>query len=302
MNTHAALFFIVFASFAHAGPRFSTSYNITTDTADAGGKRATSASYTNAGSLGGGVGISTVTVPAETMKHGYLGQITEVTALQLAASPTTINETGTRQLSAAQLLDDATTINLLATSVNWSIVSGPLTSISTGGLATAATVYQNTAATAQGSYAGSTGTLNLTVLDTIADNFGTYAGDALSDDWQVQFFGQPPNANAGPLIDPDFDGHNNLFEFTAGIDPTDALSRFSHRIEEVPGQPLQKRIIFSPRFASRIYTVKASTTLLPGSFAPLGSTSTSDNAQERTITDLSATGTARFYHVEITKP
>ena len=46
------------------------------------------------------------------------------------------------------------------------------------------------------------------MLDTIADNFGTYAGDGLGDDWQVQYFGLS-NPNAAPLLDPDFDGHNN---------------------------------------------------------------------------------------------
>ena len=36
----------------HAGPRTSANYTILTDTIDAGGKRAVSASYTNDGSLG----------------------------------------------------------------------------------------------------------------------------------------------------------------------------------------------------------------------------------------------------------
>ena len=113
-----------------------------------------------------------------------------------------------------------------AASITWSIVSGPLTGINSNGLATAATVYQNTSATAQGVYAGDTGALNLTVLDTIPDNFGSYAGDGIGDDWQFQYFGLS-NPNAAPLLDPDHDGHNNLFEFTAGIIPTDAASKFN---------------------------------------------------------------------------
>ena len=139
--------------FALAGPRASTNYTVSTDTTDAGGKRATSAAYTNDGSAGGIVGISTVASPAETAKHGYIGQLTEVTALQLAASPLTINETGTRQLSADQVLDDLTTNAVPAASITWSVQSGPITGISASGLATAGTVYQDTAATAQGVYA-----------------------------------------------------------------------------------------------------------------------------------------------------
>ena len=140
------------------------------------------------------------------------------------------------------------------------------------------------------------------MLDTIADNFGAYAGDGLGDDWQVQYFGQPPNALAAPLIDPDFDGQNNHFEFTAGVVPTDAASKFSHRIEEVPGQPLQKRIIFSPRFVSRTYSILKSTTLATGSWSTLTGTTTSDNGSERTITDLNASGALKFYQVQIVKP
>jgi hypothetical protein len=37
-------------------------------------------------------------------------------------------------------------------------------------------VYQDTAAIARGQWAGLTGDLALTVLDTIPDNFGSYAG------------------------------------------------------------------------------------------------------------------------------
>ena len=107
MKLHPALFLALLAGAAHAGPRTSASYTIATDTADAGGRRATSASYTNDGSAGGVVGISTVAAPAETARHGYIGQLYEVTGLVLSATPTTVNEGSTLPLSAAQLLDDA---------------------------------------------------------------------------------------------------------------------------------------------------------------------------------------------------
>ena len=114
----------------HAGPRSSTSYTVPTDSVDAAGSHATSGSYSSDGSLGGITGIATVAAPAETARSGYIGQLYQVTALQLAAAPTTINESGTRQLGAAQVLDDGSTLTLAAASVTWSVQSGPLTGIS----------------------------------------------------------------------------------------------------------------------------------------------------------------------------
>ncbi len=302
MTTRATLFLLLLAAAAPASPRTSASYTIVTDTADVGGRRATRASYTNDGSAGGVVGISTVAAPAETAKHGYIGQLYDVTGLVLSATPTTVNEGGTLPLNAEQLLDDATTLAVPAGSVTWSVAAGPLTGINASGVATAGLVYQNTAATAQGIFSGNTSTLALTVLNVNLDNFGAYAGDTLDDAWQVQYFGQPPNANAAPLVDFDRDGQSNAFEYTAGLIPTDANSVFRLRLERVPGQPGQKRVIFSPRLTDRTYTVKSKPSLLTGSFTPLGSSTFTDNAQERTVTDLSATGATKFYQVEIVKP
>ena len=52
-----ALLILLSAAAAYAGPRASTNYSIATDTLDAGGRRTTSASYTNDGSAGGIIGI-----------------------------------------------------------------------------------------------------------------------------------------------------------------------------------------------------------------------------------------------------
>ena len=301
MKTLIIIPLLLTAAVAHAGPRTSTSYSILTDTTDSGGRRTTSAAYTHDGSLGGVSGISTVTVPAETVKSGYIGQLYEVTALQLAATPATINEAATRQLSARQLLDDDSNLAVPAPSVAWSIASGPLSSISNAGLATAATVYQNTAASAQGAFAGLTGQLTLTVLNILPDNFGSYSGDGLDDSWQIQYFGLD-NPLAAPLIDPDGDGQDNRFEFTAGLVPTDPLSRFLLEIKSVPGQPGQKNLVFSPRFQDRSYVVKSSTDLTAGSWGPTSVSAPSDNGTERTLTDTAATEPRKFYRVDITKP
>lgn len=287
---------LALAASAHAGPRTSTDYNVPADTADAGGQPISSATYTNDGSLGGISGISMVASLAQTAKTGYLGQLTEVTALQLAATPTTVNETATRQLSAAQLLDDGSLIALAASDVTWSVASGPLTGIDANGLATTATVYLDTAASAQGDYAGASGSLALAVLDSIADNFGSYAGDGLGDDWQVQYFGAD-NASAAPELDPDGDGQTNSFEFTAGLDPTDSSSLFTVQIAgSSEGSP---QVSFDPVVADRTYTVKYKDSLDAATWETLQNTA-SDNGTERTVTDTTdPLPAARFYIVEI---
>ena len=285
---------------ANAAPRTSANYTITAETADAGGRRATSANYSNAGSASLIAGVSVVAAPAETAKSGYIGQLFDVAGLIVNSAAPSVNEGATLQLAAWQLLDDATFLATAASAVTWGIVSGPLTDISASGLATAGLVFENTSATVQGAFGGLTGSLNFTVLDSIPDNFGAYAGDGIGDDWQVQFFGQN-NPLAAPARDPDGDGVNNLFEFTAGLAPNDPASTFHMSIAPVAGQPSRKNIVFSPRLAGRTYLVQSRLTLA-APWQPLGSSTQTDSGTERTVTDLDAAGGKKFYRVEISRP
>ena len=291
--------FATFAATLHAAPRGSSNYDIATDTADAGGNRSVSADYTHDGSIGGIAGVSTVASPAEMAKAGYIGQLYEVTGLQLAAAPTNVNEGAITQLSAAQLLDDDTTLAVVSATVNWSVASGPLASIDSNGEGTTGIVYENTPATAQGHSGGLTNQIILLVLDTNSDNYGSYAGDGIDDDWQYLYFGMD-NPDAGPLLDPDHDLQNNTFEFVAGLIPTDYASRSLLTIE--PAGTDQQDIIFSPRYSDRTYTVFYTTNLVTGSWSPLTSYNISDAPTERTVTDLLATDETRFYNVNVTKP
>lgn len=301
----ASLIFIcAICGSAFAAPRSSANYSIPIESLDPAGARTQSANYKIDASAGGIAGISTVASPSETLKHGYAGQLYDIVALSVTAPPSeNLNEASSRQLQAAPKADDGTTLAPFNPStVAWSIVSGPVASISSGGLASAATVYQNTPAAIGGSAQGLSGQFNLTVLNVGFDDYQAYAGDGIDDDWQVQYFGLPPNLNAGPNADPDGDGQNNRFEFTAGLIPTNANSFFRLRIESVAGQPAQKRLIFSPRFVDRTYTPQFRTDLLPGSWNPLAGTTQNDIAQERTLTDLNGIGAAKFYRVQISKP
>lgn len=305
MNTSITLVAIAFSVVVLtrdlcASPRTSANYSIVADTVDTGGRRTSSATYANDGSVGAVVGISTVPSPPGSAKAGYIGQLYEIAGFALSNSQSSVPEGFTLQLAAGHLLDDGTLLPMAPTLVSWSVVSGPIVSISAGGLATAGIVYQDTSATVQGSFGAATASLNLTVLDVNPDNFGTYAGDGVWDDWQVLYFGLPPNAAAGPLLDPDGDGQNNRFEWIAGLVPTDAISKFKLNIV---GSAQGAHLIFSPTVAGRTYTVKYGfdfldvpnwLTLMGGTIANVGN--------QRTVTDTSAQASPKkYYRIEISK-
>ena len=271
----------------------SANYTLDPDTFDAGGLRGTSASYTaNFSAASGGYGASAAYI----LRTGFAGRLSDPAingGLQITASPPTVNEGATRQLGAAVLYDDLTTTPLAAGSVAWSVQSGPVSGVSAGGLVTAAVVYQNTPAVVRGAYQSLTGTLTLTVLNTLPDNFGSYAGDSIPDDWQVLFFGIG-NPVAGPLVDADSDGYNNLFEYNACLIPTDPLSVFSLRVTNAPGSG--HAVTFSPRVSGCIYTLMGSSNLTQ--WAAVSGTIT-DVGAVRTILDPSGAGPRRFYYIVV---
>ncbi len=140
-------------------------------------------------------------------------------------------------------------------------------------------------------------------------NEGTFdialSGTALTaqEAWRLQYFGTTSNTgNAADAADPDGDGQTNLFEYVAGLAPTDATSRFTLTIAAVPGQPTQKALSFTPVVAGRTYTITSKSTLTAPTWSAITASAPSDNGTTRTITDLSATPAPKFYHVEITKP
>jgi hypothetical protein len=289
-----------------AGTRSSANYSISADSVDAAGARAQSASYSLNGSAAGEEGSGAVAVAASTNyanKAGYVGELYDIVALSITAPPSSnLNENTSRQLVAAPQADDLTTLAALnPNTVSWSIVSGPISSISSPGLATAATVYQDTAATVGGSANSLSGQLVLTILNVNIDDYGSYAGDGIDDAWQVQYFGQPPNPLAGPNADADGTGQNNLFKYVAGLNPLDG-SRFTLSIQRASGQPSQKQLVFQALVSGRTYTPNFRLSLTSGGWGGLTGTSQSDNGNQRTVTDLNASGNGKFYQIQITKP
>lgn len=304
MNTHSPtamklLILLLAPAAALAGPRASTNYALVTDTLDSAGGRAASASYQIDTSLGAG-SLATATATSTTLKGGYTGQLFEITALTLDSEYAAVEEGGSFQLTATLAYDDDTFAFPTPEEIDWSVESGPLIDISAGGLATAAAVYQDTDATAAGTYAGLYATFPVSVLDFLTDNFGSYADDGLEDTWQVAYFGEG-NPDAAPTLDPDGDGQTNWFEYVAGLIPTDPASRFMLRIEPVPSQPTHRNLVLHPVLEGRTYSVIFRDSLTPGDWTPLPAPILADHAQTRTITDTNAITPTRFYRVEISR-
>jgi hypothetical protein len=266
---------------------------------DSGGGRVTNGTVTIDTCVGGVVGWCTNATGGQVAKVGYAGQLYDLVALQVSATPTTVQETATRQLVALGQFDDDT-VGDLSDVASWRVVTGALISVGADGLATAATVYQNTTGTAEAKHDGKPDTLVLLVLNTDPDNFGSYAGDGIHDDWQVGYFGVH-STNALPTADPDRDGGNNEYEWITGTHPSNSASLFQIvKIEPVSGVSTQMDISFDPTFTSRTYQVVSVNALTSGAWTALGAFSESTNGTERTVRDLTATNTPVFYRVRVT--
>ena len=260
------------------------------DTTDAGGQRSTSANYTVDGSVGGIGGISSG--GSDMAKQGYAGQLTEVTHVAVTATPDQLVEGSTRQLTAMATLDDQTITALTGQDVAWNAVAYPFQSLDGNGVLTAlANVYSSPTGVVSGAYLGVFGS-------TIVQVLGPYAGSGISDAWFVQYFGTAPNPLANPNADASGTGQNNLFKYVAGLNPTNAASRFVLDIASVAGQSGEKNLVFSPYWNDRTYTLLYRTNLLSGSWSAVTGT-TSNNGVTCTVTDPDATDKSRFYEIQI---
>lgn len=283
---------------APAETRTSPSYTVGAESQDAGGQRGASANYTADSSIGGIGGVSAADLPPEVLKSGYVGQLYEPVSLAISASPTNVNEGTSRELTAAQALDDGTVLLLAGAEVTWSVVAGPIASISANGLAVAKHVYQDTPAAVSGAADGLSSSLGLLVANVTFDDFGLYAGDGVDDDWQVFYFGEE-NPEANPGRDPDRDGRDNLSESIALTIPTDPTSLFQLRAMPTPGQPGNVDLVFGPIRPERTYTVLSSPDLSGVNWRTLSGAPHSDHGDDRTVTDTDISAPRKFYRIEI---
>lgn len=296
-NDKIIVLLIAAAVTLQASPRTSGSYELTLESTGPAGERSTSATYALDSSTGGIGGIAVS--PGIVANIGYTGQLYDPVSLEVSASPTTINEGESRQLSATAALDDATALSLDAEDVVWNVVSGPLSAISSSGLATAGVVYEDTSATARGTYFNAFGQLELIVLNVIDDDFAEYAGDAIDDDWQVRHSGEPPNPLAAPDQDADGDNRDNEFEFLTGFDPNDPEDSFEFILVDVSGTNVTFEL--NKVIPDRIYTVRSGTNLLDYD-ETLMRFSVDGERPDHTEQDSNATGVRKFYIIEVSKP
>lgn len=271
---------------AFAQTRTSANYSITTETADDGGGTVSSATYSMNGSVGAIFGIPTAGSSEETAKAGYIGQLYDVTALEITAPAATVDVQQTLQLGATGSLDDGTLLVFNPGTVAWSVRSGPITGISVSGLATAGMVYADTPAVVTGGAYGFSASLGLMVINSGFDA------------WQVEYFGSN-NPLAGAGVDADGTGQTNEFKYIAGLNPTDPTSRFT--VTTTPAsQTGQMTITFSPVVNGRAYTVQYSTDLASADWQPLTGGSESTSGHSMIVVDPNANVPAKFYQVLIT--
>jgi len=159
------------------------------------------------------------------LRSGFSGQLLDAVEMRLADADSGIilNERASRQLGASLLYDDGTSAPLAPEWIAWSVQSGPLEPIDSSGMVTARSVYQDSPGVIRAVYQTFAGTLEIQVINTGDDDFGNYAGDGLSDIWQVRYFGEE-NENAAASSDPDSDGLNNLQEYAFGMDPLQSFA------------------------------------------------------------------------------
>ncbi len=187
---------------------------------DSGGRRVTSANFTIDATLGGVLGVSAAATPTVTQnRQGYIAQLFEVQTLAVNG-PLTVAEDATGNFAASALLDDGTT--LAHALVSWNFTGAGQTISSTGEFFPAE-VYLNSPARVTAEWRGVTGGADLTVLDALKDNYGTYAGDGLRDLWQVIYFGED-SPLAMPGLAPYGDGIVNQLKHAWNVPPDDRFN------------------------------------------------------------------------------
>jgi subtilisin family serine protease len=120
-------------------------------------------------------------------------------------------------------------------------------------------------------------------------------GNGLPDWWELQYFGHLSGTD--PNADPDHDGRNNLAEWIAGTNPTNAASVL--RLTLVSATNATNIVVSWPSVAGKNYWLERSTNLLTG-FNSVVSTNIAATAPTNTQTDTAVLpGNTRFYRVGV---
>lgn len=221
-------------------------------------------------------------------------------AVTIVPYAATISEGGSLQMTARLVYSNGGSAPIEPSRVQWRVNSVDPAFISSTGILTASAVHKDTQITIHAVYAGYQGFIPAFIKNTLPDNYGSYAGDGLDDGWQVEHFGLD-HPQASPFSDPDGDGQDNVFEYTAGTSPKDRYSRLVFAVLRVPSQPTHRKIEIHPILADRGYQLQYSPDLATDSWKPVTATPV-DTGNHWHITDTDATSASRFYRVIVTKP
>jgi hypothetical protein len=129
----------------------SASYLISANSINSGGNSAASTNYTQTASMGLIVMTSTASTSG-TYEEEFVSPAVSPVSLQVSAPMTSVADNSTLLLTAIEQLDDSTFTVESGTAVTWSVVSGPITSISSSGVVTPGNVTQTTPAVVQASF------------------------------------------------------------------------------------------------------------------------------------------------------
>ncbi|MGD0058700.1 MAG: PKD domain-containing protein [Verrucomicrobiia bacterium] len=119
-------------------------------------------------------------------------------------------------------------------------------------------------------------------------------------EWLTQYFNCTNCVQSLMSADADGTGQNNLFKYTAGLNPTNPASIFVVQPATVQNLPGQFSFQFAPVVAGRFYSPQFCTNLVSGVWLPLTNyAGPVFNGSRATITDLNATQPNEFYRLAI---
>lgn len=278
--------------------RSSTNFIMETDTVDGGGGMMGSVSYAADASVGGGTALGPPSSPGFFLPSGMVAQLYEFVGIAINPQSGSVNETQPNQLYVTAFAGDGSVLPGLASSTSWSLVSGPILSISASGVAATDVVLNDATATAGGTWLGFYNTVSFGVLDSDPDNYYGYGNDGLPDLWQVANFGMPPNADAAPDANPDGDSDPNFDEWMTGHDPDDPADCFRFSITGRTGTVAT--FLVDKTISGRTYTLEYTTdyTTSPSGWTFV-TVETPGNQTDYTFQDTSSTDDRDFYHMVV---
>ncbi len=233
------------------------------------------------------------------VSYGFAGQVTIPIGLVAQGLPMSLAEMTGAAPELALEFDDGSLAAVESPFVSWWVDSGSATFFAEIGSLVAGPVFQDETVWLNYALGGYVGSSTLAVTDSVADNFGTYAGDGLDDDWQVLWFGLPPAWSAAPNANPDSDAYDNRFESLTGTNPTDGSDFLTVYLDEFGGGSATLRL--SKMIPGTRYGVRRSVLLGDANDWPeIMALETPFEIENEPLIDPDAPADRAFYRIEPT--